>query len=163
MPGADLILFAVLAALLVFMFWNSRKRMQKMKAEQEEKRRQTVAGAKVLLQGGLYGTIVTFDPEDLDRPVEVELAPGVVVEVHSQAIIRVVDPTDDLEDEDALDESAEGELDEGELDAAERDQFEAIERQLRAEPVADQSAADATDATVDPAVDTSVDKDKPQA
>ena len=87
----EIILLVVLAGLLVFMFWNSRKRMAKMKAEQEEKRRQTVPGVKVLLQGGLYGTIVSYDGEDLDAPALIELAPGVVVEVHSQAIIRIVD------------------------------------------------------------------------
>ena len=43
----EIILLVVLAGLLVFMFWNSRKRMAKMKAEQEEKRRQTVPGVKV--------------------------------------------------------------------------------------------------------------------
>lgn len=96
----DWILFAVLAALLVFMFWNSRKRMQKAKVEQEEKRRQTVPGSKVLLQGGLYGTIVSYDAEDLDKPAEIELAPGVIVEVHSQAVLRIVDPVTDYVTED---------------------------------------------------------------
>lgn len=96
----DWILFAVLAALLVFMFWNSRKRMQKAKVEQEEKRRQMVPGSKVLLQGGLYGTIIAYDGEDLDKPAEIELAPGIVVEVHSQAILRIVDPVTDYVTED---------------------------------------------------------------
>lgn len=86
----DILLIVLLGGLLVFMFWNSRRRMQKMKAEQEEKRTQTVPGAKVLLQGGLFGTIVSYDPEDLDKPAEIEIAPGVVIEVHSQAILRIV-------------------------------------------------------------------------
>lgn len=107
----DWILFAVLAALLVFMFWNSRKRMQKAKAEQEEKRRQTVPGSKVLLQGGLYGTIISYDGEDLDAPAEVELAPGVVVEVHSQAILRVVDPVEGVVTEDEFIEAEASEVD----------------------------------------------------
>ena len=54
-------LILLLAALLVFMFWSSRRRLQKQKAEQEERARQTVPGAEVLLQGGLYGTIVSYD------------------------------------------------------------------------------------------------------
>jgi preprotein translocase subunit YajC len=49
----------------------------------------------VLLQGGLFGTIVEFEPENLDRPARVEIAPGVIIEVHSQAILRVV--TEDQE------------------------------------------------------------------
>ena len=91
----SILLFVVLAVLLVFMFFNTRKRQKQMKEQQAQKAAQTVPGAKVLLQGGLYGTIVSYDPEDLDRPAEVEIAPGTVIEVHSQAILRVVDPIDD--------------------------------------------------------------------
>lgn len=85
-------LILLLVVLLVFMFWSSRRRMQKQKAEQEEKARQTVPGSEVLLQGGLYGTIVSYDPDNLDQPAIVELAPGVQIKVHSQAILRVVTP-----------------------------------------------------------------------
>lgn len=93
-------LVILLAVLLVFMFWSSRRRMQKQKAEQEAKARQTVPGAEVLLQGGLYGTIVAFDPDNLDQPAIVELAPGVEIKVHSQAILRVVNPTEGAVSED---------------------------------------------------------------
>ena len=85
-------LIILLVVLLGFMFWSSRRRMQKQKLEQEAKARQTVPGAEVLLQGGLYGTIVSYDPDNLDQPALVQLAPGVEVRVHSQAILRVVDP-----------------------------------------------------------------------
>lgn len=85
-------LLILLAALLVFMFFSSRRRQQRNKTEQAEKQRQMVPGVRVLLQGGLYGTIVAYDPEDLDRPAEVELAPGTVIEVHSQAILRIAEP-----------------------------------------------------------------------
>jgi preprotein translocase subunit YajC len=89
----ELVLFGLLAVLLIFMFFNTRKRQKQMKAEQEEKAQKTVPGAKVLLQGGLYGTIVAYDADDLDSPALVEIAPGTVIEVHSQAILRVVEPT----------------------------------------------------------------------
>jgi preprotein translocase subunit YajC len=85
-------LIILLVVLLGFMFWSSRRRMQKQKLEQEAKARQTVPGAEVLLQGGLYGTIVSYDPDNLDQPAVVEIAPGVDIRVHSQAILRVVDP-----------------------------------------------------------------------
>ena len=85
-------LIILLVVLLGFMFWSSRRRMQKQKLEQEQKARQTVPGAEVLRQGGLYGTIISFDPENLDQPAIVEIAPGVEIKVHSQAILRVVDP-----------------------------------------------------------------------
>ena len=84
-------LIILLVVLLGFMFWSSRRRMQKQKIEQEKKARQTVPGAEVLMQGGLYGTIISFDPENLDQPAVVEIAPGVEIKVHSQAILRVVD------------------------------------------------------------------------
>lgn len=93
-------LIILLVVLLGFMFWSSRRRMQKQKLEQEQKARQTVPGAEVLLQGGLYGTIIAFDPENLDQPALVEIAPGVEIKVHSQAILRVVDPAEGTVTED---------------------------------------------------------------
>ena len=93
-------LIILLVVLLVFMFWSSRRRMAKQKLEQEERARNTVPGAEVLLQGGLYGTIVSYDPENLDQPAVVEIAPGVDIKVHSQAILRVVTPTVEQHTED---------------------------------------------------------------
>ncbi|MBW8763559.1 MAG: preprotein translocase subunit YajC [Microbacterium sp.] len=106
-----LLMLPVLGVLIVFMFVNSRKRQKQMKADQEEKATKTVPGAKVLLQGGLYGTIVAYDPENLDEPALVEIAPGTIIEVHSQAILRVVEPTvaddaDAADEPDAVDDSA---------------------------------------------------------
>ena len=77
-------LIILLVVLLGFMFWSSRRRTQKQKIEQEKKARETVPGAEVLMQGGLYGTIISFDPENLDQPAIVQIAPG--------AEIYVIDP-----------------------------------------------------------------------
>lgn len=88
-------LIILLVVLLVFMFWSSRRRMAKQKLEQEERARNTVPGAEVLMQGGLYGKIVSYDPENLDQPAVVEIAPGVDIKVHSQAILRIVTPTEE--------------------------------------------------------------------
>jgi len=90
----EFILLPILAVLIVFMFINTRRRQKQMKAEQEEKATKTVPGAKVLLQGGIYGTIVAYDHDDLDSPALVEIAPGTIIEVHSQAILRIVEPKD---------------------------------------------------------------------
>ncbi len=97
------LLLAVVVVLGAFMIFNMRKRNKQMKADQEKKARETVPGAKVLLQGGLYGTIVSFDPDNLDEPARVEIAPGVVIEVHSQAVLRIVDPAESA-DVDGLDD-----------------------------------------------------------
>ncbi|MBA8816104.1 preprotein translocase subunit YajC [Microbacterium halimionae] len=93
-------LIILLVVLLVFMFWSSRRRMQKQKLEQEAKARETVPGSEVLLQGGVYGTIVEYDAENLDEPAHVEIAPGTIIRVHSQAILRVVNPVTGIVTED---------------------------------------------------------------
>lgn len=95
-------LLILLAALLVFMFWSSRRRTKRMKEEQEKKALQMLPGVKVLLQGGLYGTIVEYDPEDLSKAAHIEVAPGVVIEVHSQAILRAVEPEEDVVDDETI-------------------------------------------------------------
>lgn len=95
----EILLFGLLAVLLVFMIFNTRKRTKQMKAEQEEKATKTVPGVKVLLQGGIFGTIVAYDHDDLDSPALVEIAPGTIIEVHSQAILRIVEPTDAVADD----------------------------------------------------------------
>lgn len=102
-------IFLLLALLLVFMFFSSRRRMQRQKAEQETKSRQTVPGAEVLLQGGLYGTIVEYDGDDLDKPAIVAIAPGVEIKVHSQAILRIVSPAEGFVSEDDFIEAEESE------------------------------------------------------
>ncbi|MCW2164498.1 preprotein translocase subunit YajC [Microbacterium hydrothermale] len=106
---ADYGIVILLIGLLVFMFYSSRRRMQKQKAELEKKSRETVPGAEVLLQGGLYGTIVEYDGEDLDKPALVEIAPGVVIKVHSQAVLRIVDPAQGAVTEDEFIEAEETE------------------------------------------------------
>ena len=106
-----IILFGLLAIMLVFMFVNTRRRQRQLKEQQEEKATKTVPGAKVLLQGGLYGTVVEYDAVDLDKPARIELAPGVVVEVHSQAILRLVEPdvapetVEEIEEIEVIDEA----------------------------------------------------------
>lgn len=108
----EIVLFGLLAVLLVFMFLNTRKRQKQMKAEQEEKATKTVPGVKVLMQGGLYGTIVAYDADDLDSPALVEIAPGTIIEVHSQAILRIVEPKEAVVADDDLDADADEIVDE---------------------------------------------------
>ncbi|RKS89552.1 preprotein translocase subunit YajC [Microbacterium sp. AG790] len=137
----DWILLVAMVALLGFMFWSSRKRAAKMKAEQEAKARAMLPGVKVLLQGGLYGVLVSYDGEDLSKAATVELAPGVAVEVHSQAILRVVDDEDGTVTEDEFIEAEadqaeyEGDVANGVISSVSNDR--AVEA---AEKVADTSA-----------------------
>lgn len=82
----NLLLLVVLAVLLVWMFFSSRRRQQKLREEQALKAEKMVAGARVMTRSGLFGTLVAYDKDDLSKPAEVEIAPGVVVELHTQAV-----------------------------------------------------------------------------
>ena len=88
MPDLTTILMlAVLAVLIFFMFRNSKKR----KAAAEDLRTQIVPGAEIMTNFGLYGTLISLD--DVTKVAEVEVSPGQIVRVHSQTIAKVV--TDD--------------------------------------------------------------------
>lgn len=89
MPTIDpltLIMLAVLAVLVFFMFRNGRKR----KRDQEALQSKMVAGTEVMTNFGMYGTIVSIDDEQ--NKVALEIAPGTVVNIHRQTIARVVEP-----------------------------------------------------------------------
>lgn len=80
-----IIMLAVLAVLIFFMFRNSRKRQQ----EARDLQTKVVPGAKVMTNFGVFGTILAID-EDENR-VELESSPGTVLTVHRQTIARVLD------------------------------------------------------------------------
>lgn len=86
MDPLTLVMLAVLALLVFFMFRNGRKR----KADQEKLQSTMVPGADVMTNFGLYGTIVSIDEEE--NKVALEIAPGTTVQIHRQTIARVVEP-----------------------------------------------------------------------
>ena len=94
MDSLTLVMLAVLAVLVFFMFRNGRKR----KKDQEALQATMVPGADVMTNFGMYGTIIAIDEEA--NKVELQIAPGVVVEIHRQTIARVVEPVvaEDLDD-----------------------------------------------------------------
>ncbi|MGO4691031.1 preprotein translocase subunit YajC [Glaciibacter sp. 2TAF33] len=94
MDPLTLIMLAVLALLVFFMFRNGRKR----KRDQENLQSTMVPGADVMTNFGLYGTIVSIDEEA--NKVALEIAPGTIVHIHRQTIARVVEPV--TADEDAV-------------------------------------------------------------
>ncbi|TFB76343.1 preprotein translocase subunit YajC [Cryobacterium glaciale] len=96
MDNLTLVMLAVLAVLVFFMFRNGRKR----KKDQEALQATMVPGADVMTNFGMYGTIIAIDEEA--NKVELQIAPGVIVEIHRQTIARVVEPVvaEDLEDTD---------------------------------------------------------------
>ncbi|WP_316298315.1 preprotein translocase subunit YajC [Clavibacter michiganensis] len=87
MDPFTLIMFAVLALLIFFMFRNSRKRQKDLASLQT----QMVPGAEVMTASGIYGTLVSFDEEN--NLAYLEVSPGTVLKLHRQTIARVVEPT----------------------------------------------------------------------
>lgn len=81
-------MLVILAVLIFFMFRNSRKR----KAQAEELQTKMVAGAEVMTNYGLFGTLKSVD--ELTNSAELEVAPGVVVKVHRQTLAKVVDSSE---------------------------------------------------------------------
>ncbi|MFJ2620195.1 preprotein translocase subunit YajC [Glutamicibacter sp. NPDC087344] len=81
----SMILMVALFAVLIFMMFRGRK---KQAAQQEKLKDNTVPGAKVMTNSGIFGTVVGIDEEDR---VLVEVANGVVLTLHRQAISTFVD------------------------------------------------------------------------
>ncbi|RZS66155.1 preprotein translocase subunit YajC [Agromyces ramosus] len=83
-----IIMLAVLAVLIFFMFRNSRKRQ----ADARELQSKVQPGAKVMTNFGVFGTILSMDEEE--NQVLLETSPGTVLTVHRQTIARVVEPAE---------------------------------------------------------------------
>src|SRR6478752_6729717 len=82
-----IVMVVILAALIFFMFRNSRKRQR----EQAETRSKMVPGAEVMTNFGLYGTLLSVNEDE--NTALVETSPGHVIKVHRQVLARVVEPT----------------------------------------------------------------------
>ncbi|MCU1442192.1 MAG: yajC [Cryobacterium sp.] len=93
MDPLTLVMLAVLALLVFFMFRNGRKR----KKDQDALQATMVPGAEVMTNYGLYGTIVSIDEEA--NKVALEIAPATVVHIHRQTIARVVEPVSAIVEE----------------------------------------------------------------
>ncbi|TDW31438.1 preprotein translocase subunit YajC [Cryobacterium psychrophilum] len=98
MDPLTLVMLGVLAMLVFFMFRNGRKR----KRDQEALQATMVAGADVMTNFGMYGTIVSIDEEE--NKVALLIAPGTIVNIHRQTIARVVEPVVDKADEESDDD-----------------------------------------------------------
>jgi len=90
-----LVLLALLAVMIFFMFRNSKKR----KAEMEAAREKMVPGVEVMTNFGLFGTLLAIDEDT--NVAQIETSPGTVVRVHRQTLSRVVEDTPTAEDTDA--------------------------------------------------------------
>ncbi|GAA1319292.1 preprotein translocase subunit YajC [Leucobacter albus] len=133
MDPMTLIMLGLVAVLIFFMFRNSKKRQ----AQMAEMQNNMQPGAEVMLQSGIFGTILAVDDEE--NRVTVQSGTSTLV-VHRNAIGQVVTPADApvVDDEPGA--------------LAPDDDPEFGERFTSAEEkpaAADELAAEATDAAVD--------------
>ena len=87
MDPMTLIMLGLVAVLIFFMFRNSKKRQ----AQMAEMQNNMQPGAEVMLQSGIYGTIVSVDEEE--NRVTVQSGTSTLV-VHRNAIGQVITPVD---------------------------------------------------------------------
>jgi preprotein translocase subunit YajC len=86
--------------LIALVFWLLIVRPQRRRAQLLRDTQTSLGiGTEVMLGSGLYGTVTSLDD---DTTIMVELAPGTVVKVARQAVVRVIEPVAPM-DEDAPD------------------------------------------------------------
>ncbi len=95
MDPLTIVMLVVLAGLVFFMFRNSRKRQRDAAALRDK----IVPGAEVMLNFGVYGTLLSID-EDENQAL-IETTPGTILRVHRQVIARVVEPKEAEPEEEA--------------------------------------------------------------
>jgi preprotein translocase subunit YajC len=89
-PANDLLGTIFPLLLIVLAFWllvirPARKRQQEMTRIQSS----VAPGSEVMLGSGIYGTVSSVGDDTLD----LQVAPGTVIKVARQAVVRVVEPT----------------------------------------------------------------------
>jgi preprotein translocase subunit YajC len=82
--GSEVVLFALLAVMIVFMFMNNKKR----KKQADELQAGIAVGTWVMLTSGIYGKVTTIDS---DR-ITIETTPGSSISVNKLAV-RQIEPT----------------------------------------------------------------------
>lgn len=95
MDPLTLVMLAVLAMLIFFMWRNSKKRKEEMAKLQDS----MVPGAEVMTNFGLFGTLLSIDEEN--NIAVIETSPGNAVKVHRQTLARVVDETEQSTEDEA--------------------------------------------------------------
>lgn len=96
----DPLLIGLIVILALFMFMQFRS-SKKRREQQEEMNTKMVPGAEIMTQFGLFGTLLSID--DDSNEALVETTPGVIVRVHRQVIMKVVE--DETDTESSLDDA----------------------------------------------------------
>lgn len=85
-------MFGLIAVLIFFMFRNGKKRQAAMQQLQNGLR----PGAEVMLQSGIFGTVVSLDDEE--NRITVQSGTSTIV-VHRNAVSQIITPVDAPESE----------------------------------------------------------------
>jgi preprotein translocase subunit YajC len=88
MDPLTLIMLAVLAMLVFFMWRNSKKRKEETAKLQDR----MVPGAEIMTNFGLFGRLLSIDEEN--NVAVIETGEGSTIRVHRQTLARVLDETD---------------------------------------------------------------------
>ncbi|MFF8817959.1 preprotein translocase subunit YajC [Leucobacter sp. NPDC015123] len=141
MDPMTLIMLGLVAVLIFFMFRNSKKRQ----AQMAEMQNNMQPGAEVMLQSGIYGTIVSVDEEE--NRVTVQSGTSTLV-VHRNAVGQIVTPADaPVEENEAATLAPDDDPEFGERFAA------ADDAATEAESTVDSATDSAVDSTIDAATD----------
>jgi preprotein translocase subunit YajC len=84
---AGLLPFVLIALVFWFLIVRPQRRRQRELASTQSA---LGPGSEVMLGSGIFGTVASLDEETL----RIEVAPGTVVKVARQAVVRVIDPQD---------------------------------------------------------------------
>lgn len=131
----SLVMLALLALLIIFMFRNGRKRQAALQQLQSGMQ----PGAEVMLQSGIFGTVLSID--EADNKVTIQSGSTTLV-VHRNAIGNIVTPVEPVEETPTVhadDDPAFGER----ADAAAAEAVESVE------PIEAPEAPEAGDVTPD--------------
>jgi len=90
--GFDWTLIIMIGLIVVvgFFMWRSSRRRR---TQAQELQTSMVPGVEVMTSFGLFGRLISID--ELGNSAEIELAPGTVVKVHRQTLVKVVEPGTD--------------------------------------------------------------------
>ncbi|WP_371130840.1 preprotein translocase subunit YajC [Arthrobacter sp. SDTb3-6] len=96
----NLVLFALFALLIIMMI----RKQRKTKAAAQEKASKLAPGVDIMTNFGLFGHVKAVDTEA--NKIQLEVAPGVVLNVHSQTVAKIIDPVDASVDGSAVPDDA---------------------------------------------------------
>lgn len=86
--GANLLLFAMFALLIIMMV----RKQRKTKAAAQEQRSKLAPGVDVMTNFGLFGKVLAID--EAENKILLEISSGTTATVHRQTVAKIIEPTE---------------------------------------------------------------------